>query len=74
MIDDFYKLAEEAFDAGNYEKAIEYYDKLIFYNGDNAEIYNCRGLAKNKLGKYKAALKEPSSVYLNDSINLLLSS
>ena len=41
-IDDFYKLADEAFDNGDYEKAIEYYDKLIFYNGDNAEIYNCR--------------------------------
>ena len=69
MIDDFYKLADEAFDAGNYEKAIEYYDKLIFYNGDNAEVYNCIGLAKNNLGKYKEALKDFNTALKLDNNN-----
>ena len=40
MVDDLLKLADEAFDNEDYEKAIEYCDKLIFYNGDNEEVYN----------------------------------
>ena len=69
MIDDFYKLANEAFDAGNYEKAIEYYDKLIFYNGDEAEVYNLRGLAKYNLEKYEEAIKDFNTALKLDNNN-----
>ena len=38
------KLADEAFNKQDYNKAIEYFDKLIFYYGDIIELYNNRGL------------------------------
>ena len=43
---------------GEYEEAIKKYDKAIELNSNYAEIYNNRGVVKNKLRKYQEAIAD----------------
>ncbi len=44
--------------SGNFESAIEYYNKAIKFNPKFYEAYNNRGLAKDKLGKFQDAIND----------------
>ena len=43
---------------GEYEEAIKKYDEAIELNSNYAEIYNNRGIVKNKLRKYQEAIAD----------------
>ncbi len=53
------KLAEE----GNYQKAVESFEKAIEANGEKAEYYIGYGMALNHLGDYKKAVKQFEKAY-----------
>ena len=42
-IEELLNKAKEAFENREYEKSIEYIDKVIFYNGDSYDLYHNRG-------------------------------
>ena len=44
-------------DEGNYDKAIEYYQKTIELKPDNTEVYNNMGIAYNHKGSYDKAIE-----------------
>ena len=53
------KLAEE----GNYQKAVESFEKAIKANGEKAEYYIGYGMTLNHLGDYKKAVKQFEKAY-----------
>ena len=57
-IEELLNEAKEAFNNGEHKKAIEYLDKVIFYNGDSFSLYHNRGLSKLELCLYEEAVKD----------------
>ena len=57
-IEELLNKAKESFENKDYDKAIEYIDKVIFYNGDSYDLYHNRGLAKLNLRLYEEAIKD----------------
>jgi len=53
----YFSTAESEFDSGQYEDAIEYYDKVIEINPSNEKAYLGKGLALHALRKYEKALE-----------------
>ena len=43
---------------GKYKEAIDYYDRVIELNPNNARAYNNRGVAKNELRQYQEAIAD----------------
>lgn len=58
---DLYNAGMIKYDAGNYKKAIEDFDKAIELDPKNAEIYNERAAAKHGLKDYSWAIADYST-------------
>ena len=56
--EDYNRLAIEQYEKGNYHQAIEYCDKAIESDPNDALAYNSRGLAYAKLGEYDRAISD----------------
>ena len=56
--DTWYFRGETAFDAGNYQGAVEAFSQGIGQCPGNAALYIIRGIAYNRLGSYDQALKD----------------
>ncbi|MDR2205125.1 MAG: tetratricopeptide repeat protein [Flavobacteriaceae bacterium] len=55
--EDWFNKGSEHFSKGEYQEAIECYDKAIDINPDYAEAYNNKGSALGILGKYEEAIE-----------------
>jgi tetratricopeptide (TPR) repeat protein len=55
---DYYKNATEKLNSGQHKDAIEDYTKAIYFNPDNEDAYNNRGVAYERIGCYRKALND----------------
>ncbi|EKV58266.1 hypothetical protein [Brachyspira hampsonii] len=65
VIIELYNKSKEAFYDNNFELSIEYLEKILFYQGDNYEIYHFIAINRNHLKQYKKAI-----INLNKAIEL----
>lgn len=61
--DKFYDQAMKLAEEGNYQKAVESFEKAIKANGEKAEYYIGYGMTLNHLGDYKKAVKQFEKAY-----------
>ncbi len=54
---------------GNYENAVEFYEKAITQSPDNAEYYSKKSLALYRLNRYEESLKDDTQAIKLDSSN-----
>ena len=73
-IDELLLKGNECKDQGDYDSAIEYYNKAIELDPSNAQVYNNRGLAWTKKRNYKKAIKDfGDSIKLNPELAITFS-
>lgn len=63
----YYNTAIEKYKAGEYQEAMEAFNKSIELQPDNTDAYNGRGIIKYTLGDYEGAIKEYSKTLELDS-------
>lgn len=69
--DDYFNMAVEAYNAGNYEEAIEIYTQAIALDSTDPAFYNNRGTCYFNLGQYTQALEDYNAALVVDDTYVL---
>ncbi|RRG18628.1 tetratricopeptide repeat protein [Weissella viridescens] len=65
----YFKLGNDQFDKGDYDGAIESYNKAIELDGNDPDYFNNKGIAQNNKGDYDGAIESYNKVIKLDDSN-----